>query len=267
MSSIKELSDLRNRRALITGANGNLGRVFADTLAELGADLYLVDLPGTNLEEQSYELNKKWGVRVEFSTCDLESQNSRTEFISKLSNTGSKLNILVNNAAFVGSSQIDGWNVPFEHQSVDVWRRVMEVNLIAIFDLCQGLYPLMRASVGANIVNITSIYGISGPDWSLYENTDMGNPAAYASSKSGLIGLTRWLATTLSPKIRVNAIAPGGILRNQPVEFVNRYCNGVPLGRMATEDDLRGVLSFLATDLSNYVTGQVLTVDGGRGIL
>jgi len=267
MSSIKELSDLSNRRALITGANGNLGRVFADTLAELGADLYLVDLPGTNLEEQSYELNKKWGVRVEFSTCDLESQNSRTEFISKLSNTSSMLNILVNNAAFVGSSLIDGWNVPFEQQSVDVWRRVMEVNLIAIFDLCQGLHPLMRASVGANIVNITSIYGISGPDWSLYENTDMGNPAAYASSKSGLIGLTRWLAATLSPKIRVNAIAPGGILRNQPVEFVNRYCNGVPLGRMATEEDLRGVLAFLATDLSKYVTGQILTVDGGRGIL
>jgi NAD(P)-dependent dehydrogenase (short-subunit alcohol dehydrogenase family) len=91
----------------------------------------------------------------------------------------------------------------------------------------------------------------------------MGTPAAYASSKCGLIGLTRWLATTISPEVRVNAIAPGGIYRNQPSEFVKRYVDKTPLGRMATEDDFRGVIQFLASVLSKYVTGQVLTIDGG----
>ena len=116
------------------------------------------------------------------------------------------------------------------------------------------------------IINISSIYGLFGPDWRLYEDTNMGNPAAYATSKSGLIGLTRWLATTVSPDIRVNAIAPGGVLRDQPEIFIDRYSKKTSLGRMANEDDFRGALSYLASDLSQYVTGQVLSVDGGWGI-
>ena len=91
----------------------------------------------------------------------------------------------------------------------------------------------------------------------------MANPAAYAASKGGLLQLTRWLATTLAPKIRVNAISPGGIARNQPSSFVERYEARTPLGRMATEDDFRGAIAYLASDMSTYVTGQNLRVDGG----
>jgi NAD(P)-dependent dehydrogenase (short-subunit alcohol dehydrogenase family) len=91
----------------------------------------------------------------------------------------------------------------------------------------------------------------------------MANPAAYAASKSGLIGLTRWLAATIAPDIRVNAIAPGGILRDQLEVFVKRYSKKTLLGRMAEEDDFRGIISFLASDLSCYITGQVISVDGG----
>jgi NAD(P)-dependent dehydrogenase (short-subunit alcohol dehydrogenase family) len=91
----------------------------------------------------------------------------------------------------------------------------------------------------------------------------MGNPAAYAVSKGGLIQLTRWLATTLAPNIRVNAISPGGIFRDQDQQFVEKYSKETALGRMATEEDLQGLLAFLATELSSYVTGQVIQVDGG----
>jgi NAD(P)-dependent dehydrogenase (short-subunit alcohol dehydrogenase family) len=91
----------------------------------------------------------------------------------------------------------------------------------------------------------------------------MGNPAAYAASKGGLIQLSRWLATTLAPSIRVNCISPGGVLRDQPEIFVKRYEAHTPLGRMATEDDLRGAIAYLATDLSAYCTGHDLVVDGG----
>jgi NAD(P)-dependent dehydrogenase (short-subunit alcohol dehydrogenase family) len=125
----------------------------------------------------------------------------------------------------------------------------------------------MKKSTGASIINIASIYGQLGPDWRLYDGTEMGNPAAYSSSKGGLIQLTRWLSTTLTPSVRANVICPGGIFRNQPEMFVSRYEKKTPLGRMATEDDLRGTLGFLASDLSQYLTGQVLTVDGGLGVL
>ena len=94
----------------------------------------------------------------------------------------------------------------------------------------------------------------------------MGNPAAYGASKGGLIQFTRWLATTLAPAVRVNAISPGGIRRNQPDQFIARYAARTPLQRMATEDDLRGAVAYMASDLSKYVTGQNLAVDGGWGV-
>lgn len=177
-----------------------------------------------------------------------------------------ELNILINNAAFVGSSSLAGWAEPFEAQTIETWRRALEVNLTAAFQLSQLFAPALRSARGASIVNIASIYGHWGPDWSLYEGTQMSNPAAYGASKGGLIQLTRWLATTLGPEIRVNAISPGGIERGQPEQFVERYAKRTPMGRMATEDDFRGVVSFLASDMSAYVTGQVINVDGGWGV-
>ena len=91
----------------------------------------------------------------------------------------------------------------------------------------------------------------------------MGNPSAYAASKGGLVQLTRWLATVLAPKVRVNSISPGGVFRDQPDEFCQRYIERTPMRRMATEEDLKGAIAYLATDLSSYVTGHNLIVDGG----
>ncbi len=91
----------------------------------------------------------------------------------------------------------------------------------------------------------------------------MSNPAAYAAAKGGLIQLTKWLSTTLAPEIRVNSISPGGIWRNQPEIFVERYEARTPLGRMARENDFIGSIAFLCSDLSNYITGQNIIVDGG----
>ena len=123
--------------------------------------------------------------------------------------------------------------------------------------------PKLVESDGASIVNIGSIYGMLGPDWGLYEGTAMSNPAAYGASKGALIQLTRWLATTIAPKIRVNIVSPGGIFRDQPNSFVKKYEERTPLGRMANENDFSGAILFLASDLSRYVTGQNIIVDGG----
>ena len=265
MSTIKELISLKGRRALITGATGGIGKIMADTLAELGADLVLVDRPDTDFEKFSEPLMQRWGVKIQHRHCDLEQQDQRAELINWLKRSNEGLNILINNAAFVGTSELKGWGVPFEQQTVETWRRALEVNLTAVFDLCQGLAPMLKASEGASIINIASIYGELGPDWGLYEGTNMSNPAAYGASKGGLIQFTRWLATTIPPRVRVNAISPGGVFRNQPEKFVARYNARTPLGRMATEDDFRGAVAYLASDLSKYVTGQNLAVDGGWG--
>jgi len=265
VSTIGELSNLKGRRALITGATGALGRVMADTLAELGADLVMVDRPGSDFDGLSTSLAENWDVNVECQVCDLEHQTQRTELIGSLKGSGKGLNILINNAAFVGTSDLSGWAVPFEQQTIETWRRALEVNLTAIFDLCQGLTPLLKLAQGASIINIASIYGINGPDWSLYEGTSMGNPAAYGVSKGGLIQFTKWLSTTIAPDIRVNSISPGGVFRNQSEAFLRRYEAKTPLGRLATEDDFRGVIAYLGSDLARYVTGQNLVVDGGFG--
>lgn len=265
MTTLKDLMNLKGRRALITGAGGGLGRVMADTLAELCADLVLVDRPGMTLEDLEQDLRGKWSIQTRALQCDLEIEAQRDEMIEAVKDDGQGLNILINNAAFVGAADLQGWVGPFEDQTVATWRRALEVNLTAAFHLCQAFIPELRNGNGGNIINIGSIYGELGPDWRLYEGTSMGNPAAYAASKGGLIQLTRWLATTIAPDVRVNAISPGGVFRKQPEVFVDRYVDRTPLGRMASEDDFRGAIAFLASDLSCYVTGQVLRVDGGWG--
>ena len=127
----------------------------------------------------------------------------------------------------------------------------------------RDLAPRLRISGNGSIINIGSIYGVVAPDYSLYAGTNMGNPAAYAASKGGLIQLTKWLSTTLAKEIRVNSISPGGIFRDQPKEFVSKYEIKTPLGRMATEEDFKGIIAYLSSDLSAYVTGQTLHVCGG----
>lgn len=266
MATIKDLVNLKGRRGLITGATGYLGKVMADTIAELGADIVLVDRPGAEFDGQITSLVERWGIQVEGVACDLEQENQRADLIASMWNSNRGLNILINNAAFVGTSHLKGWGVPFEEQTVDTFRRALEVNLTAVFDLTQGLTPMLRVAEGSCIINIASIYGMYGPDWGLYEDTGMSNPAAYGASKGGLIQFTRWLSTTLAPHIRVNTISPGGIFRNQPEAFVKRYEARTPLGRLASEDDFRGALAFLASDLSGYVTGQNLAIDGGWGV-
>ena len=114
-----------------------------------------------------------------------------------------------------------------------------------------------------NVILFSSIYGMVAPDMSLYEGANMTNPIAYGVSKGGVLQLMKYLATILAPDIRVNAISPGGILRNQPEAFRERYEKKTPLGRMATEEDLKGAIAYLASDLSAYVTGHNLVVDGG----
>ena len=266
MSVTQDLFTLKNKTALITGATGSLGKVICHTLSELGANLYIVDLKFSRLEELGNKLQSKYHQEVVPIACNLEHEEERMTLMDTIKKNKDSLDILINNAAFVGASDLEGWSVPFEQQSIATWRRALEVNLTASFHLCQGLSPLLSNSASGSIINISSIYGCYGPDWRLYDGTSMSNPAAYAASKGSMVQLSRWLATTLAPKVRVNTISPGGIKRGQPESFINKYEQRTPMGRMATEEDFRGVIAFLASTASGYITGQNIMVDGGWGV-
>ena len=249
---------------LITGAAGHLGASMSHFLAGLGADLILVDHPSSDFSGIS-DIDSQFKINVKFITSDLSSAESRKELLAQVHHEFDHLSCLINNAAYVGTDHIDGWAVPFEEQSLEAWNLALEVNLTAPFHLSQALCPLLSRSTNSSILNVSSIYGLLGPDWSLYDGTSMSNPAAYAASKGGLIQLTRWLATTVAPSVRVNALAPGGIFRNQPQSFVDRYEARTPLKRMANEEDLMGAILYLTSEMGCYVTGQIISVDGGWG--
>jgi NAD(P)-dependent dehydrogenase (short-subunit alcohol dehydrogenase family) len=266
MKTIPALMDLNDRTALITGAIGGIGQEIALTIAELGGNLILVDRPNSNYDHIKQKILDNWNVGIECIDCDLEHEKSRLSLIKLVIQSNENLDILINNAAFVGESNLEGWVEDFEKQTIRTWRRAIEVNLTAPFHLSQAFTPLLRKSGNGSIINIASIYGVNGPVHSMYDGTEMGNPAAYSASKGGLIQLTRWLATTISPDVRVNAVSPGGVFRNQPDSFVKQYEKRTPLGGMASEEDFKGVIAYLASDMSKYVTGQNLIIDGGWSV-
>lgn len=261
--SLKELMDLSGRVALVTGGAGHIGAEAAAALAELGADVAVVDIDGPKATVTAENIAAGHGVKSSGIIIDLADEAALKALPGRVVNDFGGLDIIVNSAAFVGTSDLEGWTVPFAEQSVGTWRAALEVNLTAAFTLIQAAVPALGESASGSVINIASTYGLVGPDMRLYEGTNMGNPAAYSASKGGLLQLTRWLSTVLAPSIRVNAITPGGVWRDQPDSFVARYVERVPLGRMSREEDMKGAVAYLASDLSNYVTGANIVVDGG----
>ena len=260
---MNKLFNMSSKNTIITGAAGKLGKTISLTLAELGSNLILVDLLHKDLSALKVEIQRIYNVDVKIFEVNLEKEIERKQFANLVKNEIDFLNCLINNAAFVGTSNLEGWAVDFEEQSLESWRRALEVNLTAPFHLSQIFSDVLKKSEDANIINIASIYGYLGPDWDLYENNDLSNVAAYSCSKAALLQLTRWLATTLAPDVRVNSISPGGIYRSQPENFVEKYNRKTPLRRMAKEQDFAGTIAYLASKASEYVTGENLIVDGG----
>jgi len=262
--SVMNSFSMRGKTVLVTGASGHLGTSICNTMAELGADIIATDRCAESLYRLEDRLKDQFPqLSILGVQADLIREKERSELALFVGSVCDSLDVLVNNAAYVGSMDLSGWNTAFESQSLETWKDAIEVNVTAVFHLCQLFAPSMKSG---SIVNIGSIYGVMAPWWGLYEKLDMSNPAAYAVSKSGLIQLTKWLSTTLSPDVRVNSLSPGGIYRHQPREFVERYCERTPLRRMANEGEISSVVAFLASGLSSYITGQNIMVDGGWSV-
>lgn len=262
MRQISDLTSMKSRVAAITGGAGHLGRAFAETLAQMGCNICLLDIARERAEEEAARLQEKFGVRASAFQVDIANERAVDSAAEHLREHHRRLDVLVNNAAYPKLTvPKDGIRV--EDQTLAQWEPNLNVSLRGTFLATRACVPLLRATKRGAIVNIASIYGVVGPDMRMYEGTEMGNSAWYAAAKGGIVQLTRYFATTLAPDIRVNCVAPGGIWRDQPDSFQKRYIDRTPLRRMAIEEDLCGTLIYFASDLSGYVTGQVLAVDGG----
>lgn len=226
-------------------------------MAELGAAVAVCDLDADAAQATADRIG---GVAL---AADLRDEQATRRAVGDAVAELGGLDVLVHAAALVGTSTLPGWSVPFAEQSVEAWNEAMRVNVTSAFVLVQEARIALQASGHGAVVLFGSIYGRVGPDPDLYAGTGLANPVAYGVSKGGLLQLMRYLAAELAPAVRVNAISPGGVERGQPAEFRRRYEQRTPLGRMATEADLKGAVAFLASDLSAYVTGHELVVDGG----
>ncbi|MBI3021807.1 MAG: SDR family oxidoreductase [Candidatus Omnitrophica bacterium] len=261
--TLADLMRLSGRKALITGGTGHVGVAVGEALVELGATVAVLDVDAARCQERADALGRMRARSAVAIPCDLRDEQATRGAIHRSIEWLGGLDILVHCAAYVGTDQLPGWVVPFEQQTVDAWDAAMRVNLTSAFIMVQEARTMLDASGTGSVILIGSTYGLVGPDPRLYEGTTMGTPAGYAASKGGVLQLTRYLSTVLAPRVRVNAITPGGIWRNQPEAFHQRYVSRTPLGRMASEEDLKGAVAYLASDLSAYVTGQNLVVDGG----
>lgn len=256
MKTIQELLNLENRTALITGGFGHIGNSIACALSEAGANVVVFDIETSTPESGRPCQHESYCV-------DITNKTQVTDTVNKLEAEGKNLDILVNCAALVGSDSLNGWSTPVSEQNIETWQKCFDVNLTASFHIIQQCLPMLHKSAAGSIINIGSIYGLAGQKLSMYKGMNYLTPAAYASSKGGLLQLTRYLASVLGPSLRVNSISPGGIERKQDKNFIKRYEACTPLQRMGTEEDIKGAALYLASDLSNYVTGQNIVIDGG----
>ena len=262
MRSIREMTAMHGRVAAITGGSGHIGRAFAESLAQTGCDVCLLDVATDQAVSEASRLAARYGIRARGVEVDLADEAAVERAAEQVQREFGRLDVLVNNAAYAKTdAPADG--KPIEEQTLAQWDSNVDVSLRGTFLATRAFVPLLRAAKSATVINIASIYGVTGPDMRLYDGLPMVNEAWYAAAKGGIVQLTRYCSTTLAPTIRVNCIAPGGVWRGQPDAFVERYVQRTPLRRLCTEEDLCGALVYFASDLSAYVTGQILLVDGG----
>ena len=255
---------LTGRRALVTGASGHVGKAVAEVLLELGATVMLTDRDPGKLGTRAHELGLDDNSWI---SGDLTREPDMSMVVRfSADRMFGPIDVLCHCAALTGTGAgvRQGWAVPFEYQSVEAFRYSLDVNLVAPFVFAQELKEDLRGEPGVMLL-FGSIYGLVGPQPSLYAGIDgIGEaPVGYSAAKGGVVQLTRHLATILAPSIRCNSLVPGGLSRGQPAEFVKRYSERTPLGRMGTEGDLKGSVAYLVSDMSAYVTGQTLVCDGG----
>lgn len=240
---------MENKKVIIvTGGSGLLGKSIISDLSSKG---YIVI---------NFDINVESNLTLGNLYCDVTSPESIISSIQLVFEKFGRVDGLVNNAY----PRTKNWGDHFEVMDYQSLKNNIEWQLNSYIVFCQECLKLMKIQTFGSIVNIASIYGVVGNDFTIYENTSMNPPAAYSAIKGGLISITRYLASLYgSFNVRVNCISPGGIFDNQPDKFVEAYVRRVPMRRMANPQDVSPAVSFFLSDESKYITGQNLIIDGG----
>ena len=255
--NVKELLSLKGKVIIVTGGAGLYGRCIVEGLAEANGTVITASRNLENGKKVAEEFRRR-GLDVHAMRVDQADHKSVMALKEKIQKEFGKLDVFVNNAV---SRPMHGYDAPLEQ-----FAESMRVNAIGMFDIVREMADLIAQSGGGSIVNISSMMGMFGPDLSNYEGTDMGKalPPDYFFHRGGMINLTRYLARVLADKnIRANCISPGGLFNNQPERFVQNYSKKVPVGRMANNDDIKGLVVLLASDASAYINGENILMDGG----
>jgi NAD(P)-dependent dehydrogenase (short-subunit alcohol dehydrogenase family) len=248
---------LTGRVAVVTGASGNLGSVWASALADAGMEVVGVDvaLPSD-------------GARVSTMRASVTDRGALEDVLARITREVGTPSALVNAAGLDAPPGDELATHREEDYPLEAFRQTTDVNLAGTYNAIQVFGAPMRDARRGAIVNIGSLYASIAPRPSLYDHLSVDppflKPPAYGASKAGVISLTRYFARLWGPfGVRVNALSPGGVEAGQDPEFQRKYTEQVPLGRMARPSDLVGPLLFLLSDSAEYVTGQELRVDGG----
>tara|TARA_Y100000590_G_scaffold469373_1_gene656611 strand:- start:398 stop:1171 length:774 start_codon:yes stop_codon:yes gene_type:complete len=252
-------SDLKNKVVLITGGSGLIGKQFVKSFINVGSKVIILDIVKP----------KKKNKNLLYINCDITNEEDINNALILIKRKYKKINILINNATnnYSPSKNNNSKLFDLENFSNEIWDKDLNVGLKGAF-LCTKLFgKFMANNKGGRIINISSDLGLIGPDQRLYSK-NFKKPVTYSVIKHGLIGLTKYTATYWSnKKILCNAIAPGGVYNNQPINFLKKIKKLIPLGRMAKKDEYNFLILFLASKHSSYLNGTTVIADGGRSII
>ena len=242
---------LQGKVAIITGSGRGIGKAIAIKLASLGANIVINDIPQSEDADKTSEEIKAMGVDSIVVKGDVRKTEDVQELIKKTLDKFGKIDIFVNNAGVTR----DGLML---RMTEDDWDLVMDINLKGAFNCIKAVARPMMKQRGGSIVNIASVVGVMG-------NAGQAN---YSASKAGLIGLTKTTAKEFASRgIRCNAVAPGFIesamTDKLPDDVKQEYFKAIPLAKFGKVEEVADVVAFLASDMSSYVTGQVINIDGG----
>lgn len=249
-----DLFKLSGKCAIVTGGGRGIGKTIALALAEAGADVAIASRKLENCMAVAEEISKATGRTAHSGALDVTDVKSINDLVKSVRDKFGRIDILVNNS---GST----WGAPFEEMPLEKWEQVLRTNLTGTFLMSQAVVPIMKQESWGRIINVSSIVGLVAPP-------DFMNTVGYTASKGGIISLTRELAVKLAKdNIVVNAIAPSFFPSRMSSAFVQKFGDQIrdsnPMKRLGDEDDLKGVVVFLASQAASYVTGQVIAIDGG----
>lgn len=259
---------VKDRVIAIVGATGILGTQYVHFLAGKGARIVIGDVDLSRCIRLAEEVTAAYGADVLPLHVDVTEEPSVIRFFEDLLERYGRMDVLVNNAQVKPAGFYD----PFEKYTKETLMTVLDGNLAGVVICCREACRQFLVQRQGVIINVSSIYGITGADQRLYDGVEniyvngerFSSPVSYAVSKAGIVNLTRYLAAYYREQnIRVNCLTPGGVYDNHDDTFNEQYSWRTILGKMADKDDYNGAILFLCSDASKYMTGANLIIDGG----